>query len=55
MSKMITLTIDNNQVSVPEGTTIMAAAETLGIHIPRLCYHPDIRLAGSCRVCLVDV
>jgi len=55
MSKMITLTIDNNQVSVPEGTTIMAAAETLGIHIPRLCYHPDLSLAGSCRVCIVDV
>ena len=33
----------------------MEAAEQLGIHIPRLCYHPDLSLAGSCRVCIVDV
>ena len=33
----------------------MEAAEQLGIHIPRLCYHPDLSLAGSCRVCVVDV
>jgi iron-only hydrogenase group A len=55
MSKTITLTIDGKQVVVPEGTTIMDAAETLGIHIPRLCYHPDLSLAGACRVCIVDV
>ena len=53
--KKITLTIDGTQVSVPEGTTVMAAAEQLGITIPRLCYHPDLSLAGSCRVCIVDV
>lgn len=53
--KKITLTIDGTKVSVPEGTTIMQAAEQLGIHIPRLCYHPDLSLAGSCRVCIVDV
>jgi iron-only hydrogenase group A len=53
--KKINLTIDGNKVSVPEGTTIMEAAEQLGIHIPRLCYHPDLSLAGSCRVCIVDV
>jgi iron-only hydrogenase group A len=53
--KKITLTIDGTQVTVPEGTTVMAAAEQLGITIPRLCYHPDLSLAGSCRVCIVDV
>lgn len=53
--KKINLTIDGNKISVPEGTTIMEAAEQLGIHIPRLCYHPDLSLAGSCRVCIVDV
>jgi iron-only hydrogenase group A len=53
--KMINLTIDGKKVSVPEGTTVMQAAETMGIHIPRLCYHPDLSLAGSCRVCIVDV
>lgn len=54
-TKTVTLTIDGQTVSVPEGTTVMDAAETLGIHIPRLCYHPDLSLAGSCRVCIVDV
>ncbi|MFP4052245.1 MAG: NADH-dependent [FeFe] hydrogenase, group A6 [Phycisphaerae bacterium] len=53
--KQINLTIDGVEISVPEGTTIMEAAETLGVHIPRLCYHPDLSLAGSCRVCIVDV
>ncbi|MCX5757673.1 MAG: 2Fe-2S iron-sulfur cluster-binding protein, partial [Candidatus Hydrogenedentes bacterium] len=52
---MVTLTIDEQKVIVPEGTTIMEAAEQLGIHIPRLCYHPDLSLAGACRVCIVDV
>ncbi|MFP4105283.1 MAG: NADH-dependent [FeFe] hydrogenase, group A6 [Phycisphaerae bacterium] len=54
-TKMINLTIDDQPLQVPEGTTVMEAAETLGIYIPRLCYHPDLSLAGSCRVCIVDV
>ena len=51
----ISLTIDDTPIQVSAGTTIMAAAEQLGIRIPRLCYHPDLSLAGSCRVCVVDV
>ena len=50
-----TLVIDGNTISVDQGTTIMEAAERLGIRIPRLCYHPDLSLAGSCRVCVVEV
>ncbi len=54
--KMINLIIDETPISVPEGATIMDAAEKkLGIRIPRLCYHPDLSLAGSCRVCVVEV
>jgi NADP-reducing hydrogenase subunit HndD len=53
--KKITLKIDDVELSVPAGTTIMEAAELLGIRIPRLCYHPDLSLAGSCRVCVIDV
>ncbi|MFP4381242.1 MAG: NADH-dependent [FeFe] hydrogenase, group A6 [Candidatus Sumerlaeia bacterium] len=54
--KMIKLTIDGQQISVPKGTTIMEAAEReLDIRIPRLCYHPNLSLAGSCRVCIVEV
>ena len=54
-NKKISLTIDETLIQVDEGTTIMHAAEQLGIRIPRLCYHPDLSLAGSCRVCIVDV
>ena len=53
--KNVELVIDNTTVSVPEGTTIMEAAETLGVKIPRLCYHPDLSLEGACRVCIVEV
>lgn len=51
----VNLLIDDMPISVPAGTTVMEAAEKLGIRIPRLCYHPDLSLAGSCRVCVVDV
>ncbi len=53
--KMIDLIIDDMPVSVPEDTTIMTAAETIGIHIPRLCYHPHLSIEGACRVCIVEV
>ena len=53
--KKIALTIDGTPVTVPEGTTIMEACEELGIRIPRLCYHRDLSLMGSCRVCVVEV
>jgi NADP-reducing hydrogenase subunit HndD len=55
LNKKIALTIDGTPVVVDEGTTIMAACEGLGISIPRLCYHPDLSLMGSCRVCIVEV
>ena len=54
-NNMINLTIDGRQLLVDEGTTVMDAAEQIGIHIPRLCYHPDLSLEGACRVCIVDV
>ena len=51
----ITLTIDGKPVTVPEGTTVIQAAEKLGIFIPRYCYHPGLSIAGNCRICLVEV
>lgn len=54
-AKKVTLTIDGHVLTVPEGLTIMQAAEKLAIRIPRLCYHPRLHLEGSCRVCLVEV
>lgn len=52
---MITLTINDKQVSVPEGTTILKAAEAAGFYIPTLCYHAKLSPIGACRICLVEV
>ncbi|HUU46793.1 MAG TPA: molybdopterin-dependent oxidoreductase, partial [Acidobacteriota bacterium] len=40
---------------VPAGTTVLQAAEQLGIFIPHYCYHPGLSIAGSCRMCLVEI
>lgn len=52
---MVKLTIDNQEVTVKEGTTIMDAAESLGIPIPKLCFLKEINEIGACRVCVVEV
>ncbi len=53
--KMVNLTIEGRSVSVPEGTTLLEAAKTVGILIPHYCYHPSLPVAGVCRMCLVEV
>lgn len=53
--KIITLTIDNQEVKVKEGTTILEAAKQVGIDIPTLCYLKDINEVGDCRMCIVEV
>ncbi len=53
---MVTLTIDDQEVQVPEGTTILEAARSIGINIPTLCSMPEINhYPGACRVCVVEV
>lgn len=52
---LVTLTIDDREVSVPKGTLIIRAAETVGIEIPRFCDHPALDPVGACRQCLVEV
>lgn len=47
--------IDDVEVKVSIGTTILEAAKKVGIKIPTLCYHEDLTLAGVCRVCVVEV
>jgi NADH-quinone oxidoreductase subunit G len=49
------LTIDGIAVEVPANTTILQAAEQVGVEIPRFCYHDRLSIAGNCRMCLVDV
>ncbi|HPF94792.1 MAG TPA: 2Fe-2S iron-sulfur cluster-binding protein, partial [Tenuifilaceae bacterium] len=55
MAKKINLKIDGMPITVDEGTTILKAAEQLNIHIPTLCYHDDLCVAGNCRVCVVEM
>ena len=52
---MVNLIIDEKQISVPEGTTIMEAAKSSGIPIPKLCYLKDINEIAACRVCVVEL
>ena len=53
--KKINVTIDGRKVMIPAGTTIMRAAEKIGVRIPRLCYHPKLSIEGACRICIVEV
>ncbi|NVN88573.1 MAG: formate dehydrogenase subunit alpha [Rhodopseudomonas sp.] len=52
---MVTLTIDGNSITVPEGTSIMRAAMEMGTAIPKLCATDMVDAFGSCRLCLVEV
>ena len=51
---MVNLTIDGRGCSVPEGTTILEAAASIGIHIPTLCYLKGVNEISACRICLVE-
>ena len=51
----VSLTIDNKEVSVKPGTTILEAARSVGIDIPTLCHHRALVPVGACRVCVVEV
>ena len=52
---IITLTIDNQKIQVPKGTTILEAARKAGIDIPTLCFLKEINEVGDCRMCIVEV
>lgn len=51
----VELTVDGIAVSVPVGTTIMQACGVAGVDVPRFCYHERLKIAGNCRMCLVQV
>jgi len=53
--EMVTLTIDDVEISVPKGTLVIRAAELMGVQIPRFCDHPLLDPVGACRQCLVEV
>lgn len=49
------ITIDDHVYVAEKGRTIIQVADEVGVQIPRYCYHPDIGIEGSCRMCLVEV
>jgi NADH-quinone oxidoreductase subunit G len=52
---MLQIEIDGKQVEVEDGSTVMDAANQLGIYIPHFCYHKKLSIAANCRMCLVQV
>ena len=52
---MLHLTINGKPVEVPEGSTIMEAAEAAGVKVPSLCHMKNVHQYGSCRICVVEV
>lgn len=55
MAEKINLTIDGRSISVPPGTTILQAVQSLGEQIPTICYHDHTTAYGLCRICVVEV
>jgi formate dehydrogenase alpha subunit len=55
ITKTVSLTIDGVKVDVPQGTTVLEAAKKADIYIPTLCYDPDLKPYGGCRLCIVEI
>jgi NADH-quinone oxidoreductase subunit G len=49
------LTIDGKEIEIDNGLTVMQACESAGIEIPHFCFHKRLKIAGNCRMCLVDI
>jgi len=54
-AKLLNIEVDGRTVQVPHGSTVMDAANKLGIYIPFFCYHKKLSIAANCRMCLVQV
>ncbi len=49
------LFINEKQIEVDDGLTVLQACELAGVEIPRFCYHERLSIAGNCRMCLVEM
>ena len=52
---MLKLKINNIDIEVEKGLTVLQACEKAGVEIPRFCYHEKLSIAGNCRMCLVEI
>jgi NADH-quinone oxidoreductase subunit G len=55
VTAQVKLEVDGRPVEVPGGSTVMQAANKLGIYVPHFCWHPKLSIAANCRMCLVQV
>lgn len=55
MSSLISITINDRPVSVRSTATVLQACDSVGVDVPRFCYHERLSVAGNCRICLVEV
>lgn len=55
MSETVTLTINEKEITVPKGTTVIQATDMMNVEVPRFCYHPGLSVAGVCRFCMVKI
>lgn len=51
----VTLTIDGRETTVPQGASVLVAAQLMGIEIPTFCWHPKLKSVGACRMCYVEI
>ena len=49
------LTVNGQEIEVPEGTNLIEAARLAGVEVPHYCYHPALSIAGQCRLCMIDI
>jgi len=52
---MLKLKVNDTEVEIEEGLTVLQACEKAGVEIPRFCYHEKLSIAGNCRMCLVEM
>ena len=53
--RLLHLEVDHRAVSVPEGTSVLRAAELAGVYVPSLCSHKELTPFGGCRLCTVEI
>ena len=54
-SPTVAINLDGQDVEVPAGINIVEAAAIHGTEVPHYCYHPQLSIAGNCRMCLVEM
>lgn len=55
MTDNVKITVDGKPVEVKKGTNLIEACKKAGVDVPHFCYHPQLSIAGNCRMCVVEV